>query len=104
MEIEILFLRKILLTSRQDEDIIRKSHMCNIKANKKYICEYKGKETMPMTPFQKITEACKTTGLSQYFLRRGCRNGTVPHIKSGGVYYINVPALMEQLGKKERID
>ena len=30
------------------------------------------KEVMPMVPFQKITEACKTTGLSQYFLRQGC--------------------------------
>ncbi|MCI9656843.1 MAG: helix-turn-helix domain-containing protein [Lawsonibacter sp.] len=51
---------------------------------------------------QKITEACKTTGLSQYFLRQGCKDGTVPHIKSGGVYYINVQALLEQLGQKEQ--
>lgn len=54
-----------------------------------------------MVPFQKITEACKTTGLSQYFLRQGCKDGTIPHIKSGGVYYINVQALVEQLGKKD---
>ena len=53
-----------------------------------------------MVPFQKITEACKTTGLSQYFLRQG----TIPHIKSGGVYYINVQALVEQLGQKEQAD
>ena len=59
---------------------------------------------MPLVPFQKITEACKTTGLSQYFLRQGCKSGTVPHIKSGGVYYINVPTLVEQLGKKEQTD
>lgn len=26
-----------------------------------------------MVPFQKITEACKTTGLSQYFLRQDVR-------------------------------
>lgn len=51
-----------------------------------------------MVPFQKITEACKTTGLSQYFLRQGCKNGTIPHIKSGGVYYINIPALEKTLG------
>lgn len=50
-----------------------------------------------MTPFQKIPEACKTTGLSQYFLRNGCKNGTVPHIKSGEVYYVDVPALLEKL-------
>lgn len=50
-----------------------------------------------MVPFQKIAEACKTTGLSQYYLRQGCKKGMVPHIKSGGVYYINVPELMEKL-------
>ena len=50
-----------------------------------------------MTPYQKIPEACRSTGLSQYFLRQGCKNGTVPHIKSGPTYYINVPALLEKL-------
>lgn len=48
-------------------------------------------------PFQKIPEACRTTGLSQYLLRRGCRDGTVPHIRSGKTYYINVPALLDKL-------
>ena len=67
------------------------------------ICEITRKESMPTVPFQKIAEACKTTGLSWYFLRQGCKNGTVPHIKSGGVYYINVPALVEELGRKARI-
>ncbi len=50
-----------------------------------------------MQPFQKILDACKTTGLSAYFLRKGCREGTVPHIKSGTVYFINVPALLKKL-------
>lgn len=53
-----------------------------------------------MTPYQKIAEACKTTGLSQYYLRNGCKNGTVPHIKSGPTYYIDVPALLEKLRGK----
>ena len=48
-------------------------------------------------PFQKIPEACKTTGLSQYFLRKGCKDGSIPHIKSGPTYYVNVPALLAQL-------
>ena len=58
------------------------------------------KEEMEMggPPFQKIKEACKTTGLSGYYLRNGCKDGSIPHIKSGGVYYINVPALLEQMG------
>ena len=49
-------------------------------------------------PFQKILEASKTTGLSQYYLRNGCRDGSIPHIKSGTVYLINVPALLKKLG------
>lgn len=49
------------------------------------------------TPFQKIPEACKSTGLSQYFLRNGCKDGTIPHIRSGRTYYVNVPALLELL-------
>lgn len=53
------------------------------------------------TPFQKIAEACASTGLSQYYLRNGCKDGSVPHIKSGTTYYINVPALLRQLGATE---
>lgn len=48
-------------------------------------------------PFQKINEACKTTGLSAYFLRQGCKAGYVPHIKSGSTYFINIPALLRSL-------
>lgn len=50
------------------------------------------------TPFMKIKDACKVTGLSCYYLRRGVRDGSIPHIKSGTVYLINVPALLRQLG------
>ena len=48
-------------------------------------------------PFQKIPDACAITGLSQFYLRNGCKNGTVPHIKSGTTYYINIPALLKKL-------
>lgn len=54
------------------------------------------KEITP--PFQGIAQACKTTGLSMYFLRKGCKDGTVPHVKSGSTYKINVPALLRKLG------
>lgn len=37
------------------------------------ICEIKRKEEMPTVPFQKITEACKTTGLSQYFRAKAAK-------------------------------
>ncbi len=57
-----------------------------------------------MIPFQKIPQACKTTGLSQYFLRNGCKNGTVPHIMSGTTYLVNVPALLKKLGVPSELD
>ena len=50
-----------------------------------------------MTPFQKIPEACKTTGLSQYYLRKGCKDGSIPHVRSGQTYSVNVPELLEKL-------
>lgn len=50
-----------------------------------------------MTPFQKIADACRTTGLSTYYLRKGCRDGTIPHIKSGTVYLIDMEALLTKL-------
>lgn len=56
--------------------------------------------TEKVTPYQKIPEASKTTGLSQYFLRKGCREGTVPHIKSGVVYMIDIPALLRRLERQ----
>lgn len=52
-------------------------------------------------PFQRIPMACKTTGLSQTYLRAGCKAGTIPHIRSGSTYMINVPALLRQLNAVE---
>ena len=52
------------------------------------------------TPYQKIPEACRSTGLSRYYLRKGCKDGTVPHIKSGTVYFVDVPALLEKLRRE----
>ncbi len=51
-----------------------------------------------MKPFQSIMEAVKSTGLSAYYLRRGCRDGSIAHIRCGEKYMINVPALLRQLG------
>ena len=51
-----------------------------------------------IVPFQTIAEASVTTGLSQFFLRKGCKDGTVPHVMSGSTYMINVPALLRKLG------
>lgn len=54
------------------------------------------------TPFMKITDAVKATGLSAYYLRNGCKDGTIPHIVCGTKYLINVPALLEKLDKESR--
>lgn len=53
-------------------------------------------------PFLKIQDAVAVTGLSAYFLRQGCRDGSVPCVRSGKTYYINIPALLEQLGANSR--
>lgn len=55
-------------------------------------------KTVEIKPFLKIDEACQVTGLSRFYLRRGVRDGSIPHIKSGQTYYVNVPALLEQHG------
>ena len=52
-------------------------------------------------PFLRINDACKVTGLSAYFLRSGCRDGSIPCVMSGTTYYVNVPALLRQLGVPE---
>lgn len=57
---------------------------------------------MNEAPFMKIKDAVKATGLSAYFLRNGCKDGTIPHIMSGPAYLINVPALLEKLDAESR--
>ena len=44
-------------------------------------------------PFLKIRDAVAVTGLSAYYLRSGCKDGSVPHITSGQTYYINIVEL-----------
>lgn len=53
---------------------------------------------MNATPFMKIKDACTYTGLSQFYLRNGCKDGSIPHIRSGQTYFVNIPALLRQLG------
>lgn len=52
------------------------------------------------TPCQKIPDACRSTGLSQYYLWKGCKDGSVPHIKNGTVYLVDVSALLEKLRRE----
>lgn len=54
----------------------------------------------PTLKFQTITEAARTTGLSQYSLRRGTKDGSVPHVKSGNRTLINIPLLLEYMDRQ----
>ena len=47
--------------------------------------------------FKSIAETSKITGLSQAFLYQGCRNGTIPCIKSGKKYLLNPEKIVEYL-------
>lgn len=51
-------------------------------------------------PFQTLPNACRLTGLSTSFLRQGCRDGRVPHIKAGSTFLVNVPLLLQRLNEE----
>lgn len=51
----------------------------------------------PEAPYQTLSGACRLTGLSVHYLREGCKRGTVPHIRCGSEYRVNVPLLLRQL-------
>lgn len=53
---------------------------------------------MKSKPFLKIREAAAVTGLSEYFLRQGCRSGNIDCVRSGQVYFINMPRLIKKFG------
>ena len=48
-------------------------------------------------PYQSIAGASRLTGLSQGFIRAGCKTGTIPHIMCGGEYRICVPLWLKTL-------
>ena len=52
--------------------------------------------------FLTITETVMETGFSKRFIRAGIKNGTVPFIKSGNRFLINVPRLLEKLDNQSR--
>jgi len=53
--------------------------------------------------FVKIKEACAITGCSQYYLRKRCRDGSIPCVMSGPVYMINLPALLRMLDEESEV-
>ena len=49
-----------------------------------------------------LKEACRETGYSVYYLRSGCKAGTVPHVMSGNRYLVKVPLLIEKLNEESK--
>ena len=47
-----------------------------------------------------IKAAAEYLGVTNYFLRIGIKNGTVPFIRSGCKYYIAVDVLMDSLKQR----
>lgn len=54
----------------------------------------------PDAPFQSVKGASYRTGFSMAHIRSGCKDGTIPHIKVGTDYRINVPLWLELLDKQ----
>ena len=52
--------------------------------------------------FASIKDACRRTGLSQCFLRSGCKDGSVPCIKAGNKYMIDLVAFSRRLDGLDR--
>ena len=52
--------------------------------------------------YQTIKNAATITGLSQLYIRTGCRNGTIPHLRCGNRYMVNVDAMRRELDEESR--
>lgn len=52
------------------------------------------------SPFQSIVGAAYLTGLSAGFVRKGVRDGSIPHIKVGSDYRVNMPLWLAQLNQQ----
>lgn len=58
--------------------------------------------TDPTAPFQSPTGAARATGMSAQWIREGCQAGTIPHIRVGVDYRVNVPALLAKLDMESK--
>ena len=50
--------------------------------------------------FYSVKEAAAKTGLSQKFIRSGLEDKSIPYVKSGNKYMINLPLWMEGLDRE----
>lgn len=49
-------------------------------------------------PFMSIEDVAAFSGLSQSYIRKGCKEGRIVHIRSGIKYNINTAAFCDQHG------
>lgn len=61
------------------------------------------KQYDPAKPFQNIADASKTTGISQFALRRMVREGAAPYIRNGKTYLLNMKLLMQRLDEQSEM-
>lgn len=47
-----------------------------------------------------LTKASEVTGLSSCYIRSGVKANTIPHIKCGNRYMVNLPMFLENLRKE----
>lgn len=59
-------------------------------------------EFNPDAVMQPIRYAARLTGLSMKTIRNGCREGTIPHIRIGNDYRVNMPLYIAQLARESR--
>lgn len=55
------------------------------------------RKIVELKPFLSLRDAATYTGLSYNYLRAGCNNGTIPHVKSGKKIFVNMNRLMDQM-------
>lgn len=49
--------------------------------------------------FAKISKAHEITGVSKWYIRKGCLDGSIPCFRSGNTIYVNMRELLEQLDR-----
>ena len=48
-----------------------------------------------------LQEAAKRTGLAYNYLRKGCMEGTIVHIRCGNKYLVNLEKLVDKMNGEE---
>lgn len=62
----------------------------------------RSKAINPDAPYQSPRATAYLTGLAHGYILQGCKDGTIPHIRVGTDYRINLPAFLEQLDRESR--